>query len=259
MRHRLSLLTDEPQHTVQHLQGIGEALLREYKLTLWEGFVLTPLAVDAMYVNRKSGAPFIDTNMHCMADDSAEAETIGRLQSGRLGRIYWHLRGTGGIDICLSDSPAYALCYTLRAARVDGVEVWGVTKVRDAVRDAYARHLAIADKEEARTRLIAMLHSGEAPCTLQPHSEGEVLTEGELYCIARSGLRKRDSHHGAPLRMLLDIWADGNGLTKNQRVMVYMKQHPDADLIDVLRAQGFRHIPTDLRYRFGVPNGTKLY
>lgn len=258
MKHRLSFLTDDPQHTVQHLQAIGETLLREYKLRLWEGITLLPLAVDAMYVNRKSTTPFIDTNMHCISDDTSEADAIGHLQSGRLGRIYWHLRGTGGIDVSLSDSPFYALCYTIRAARINDEEVWGVTKVRDALLAAYAQYSGITDKEKARTCLIDMLHATDAPNTLLPRSVTEQ-PEGELYCIARSGLRKRDAHHGEPLRMLLDIWSESNGLTKNQRVAIYMKQHPEADIIEVLRTQGFRHIPTDLRYRFGIPHGTKLY
>lgn len=152
----------------------------------------------------------------------------------------------------------YALCYTIRAARIDGEEVWGVTKVRDTVLETYANSFTTELMDEARTRLIATLHAEDAPSTLQPRAEHEH-PEAELYCIARSGLRKRDTHHNAPLRILLDIWNDANGLSKNQRVTTYMKQHPEADILQVLRTQGFRYIPTELRYRYGIPNGTKLY
>lgn len=255
---KVSFLLEKPYETVQYLQTIGGALLKDYKLTLWEGYTLFPLSVDAMYVNRNSTAPFVDSNMHCESADDEDSNLLQHLQSNRPGRIYWHLRGIGGIDLCLSFGTNYALCYTIRAAVINDEEVWGVTKIRDTVSTAFSSHFGHDATDNLKGRIASYFHAENADIVLAPRKDCE-RTDGELYCIPRSGLRRRDANLKAPLRMLLDLWNENNGISKNQKMILYMEHHPEADLLAVLREQGFRHIPTDIRLRFGIPSGTKLY
>ena len=59
-------------------------------------------------MNRKAKHPYVDSNMHCMLDPKTDAE-IWQMQSGRFGQLYFHRKGLGGVDVCLSDSDHFAL------------------------------------------------------------------------------------------------------------------------------------------------------
>ena len=83
------------------LQHINELLLRDYYLSFGGYLTLIPKEVEIYYVNRKATPPFVDTNMQCMVDSKTNDE-IWKLQSGRFGQLYFHQKGSGGIDICLS-------------------------------------------------------------------------------------------------------------------------------------------------------------
>ena len=83
------------------LQGINELVLKCYCISFGGYLTLHPKDVEIYYVNRKATPSYVDTNMQCMVDPKTNDE-IWKLQSGRFGQLYFHQKGTGGIDVCLS-------------------------------------------------------------------------------------------------------------------------------------------------------------
>lgn len=87
------------------LQEMGGALINDYRLEAF-GVVLEPLWVEAYYYHRER---FPDENIHMRAK-----------QKNRFGQLYFHERGYGGLDICLSDSDDYYLSFLLKATLANG-------------------------------------------------------------------------------------------------------------------------------------------
>ena len=44
-----------------------------------------------------------------------------------------------------------------------------------------------------------------------------------------------------------------------QKVNLYMSYHPDADVLEVLRQNNFRYIPTEIKMRYHIDKKAKLY
>ena len=163
------------------LQHINELLLKEYGIMTGGYLTLIPKEVEIYYVNRKSTPPFVDTNMQCMVDPKTNDE-IWNLQSGRFGQLYFHQKGSGGIDVCLSDSRDYALCCTIRAAEVNGEECWSPLKVRNRLVEIICQHEGLADKQMVmdwvnRIHSLPMLHRRETS------QEGEFFHDSYLFKI----------------------------------------------------------------------------
>ena len=88
------------------LQEIGEFLINGCQIRVLDT-VIEPLWVEAYYFREDS---FPDLNTH-----SSDR------QRNRFGRLYFHRRGYGGVDLCLSDSDRWYLSFLLKAGLVDGV------------------------------------------------------------------------------------------------------------------------------------------
>lgn len=233
------------------LQHINELVLKNYCISAGGYLTLIPKDVEIYYVNRKAVPPYVDANMQCMTDPKTQEE-IWKLQSGRFGQLYFHKKGSGGIDICLSDSPDYALCCTVKAAEVNGEELWSSLKVRNRLVEIICQHENLSDKAEVmewmnRVHSLPMLHRRETP------------QEGEFYHLRRKGLRHRDKHVLLPLRSFMDLWNKGLNINHVQKLMIYLNQHPDADVLEVLREQQFRYIPSEIRIRYQLDKNVKLY
>lgn len=233
------------------LQHINELLLKEYGIMTGGYLTLIPKEVEIYYVNRKSTPPFVDTNMQCMVDPKTNDE-IWNLQSGRFGQLYFHQKGSGGIDVCLSDSQDYALCCTIRAAEVNGEECWSPLKVRNRLVEIICQHEGLADKQMVmdwvnRIHSLPMLHRREKS------------QEGEFFHLRRKNLRHRDKNVLLPLRSVMDLWNKGLAINNVQKLMIYLNVHPDADILQVLREHQFRHIPSEIRIRYKLDKKVKLY
>ena len=87
------------------LQEIGKKLITEYEIKIDETKI-EPLWVEAYYYNQES---FADCNSHL--DDK---------QKNRFGQLYFHNKGYGGFDICLSNSENFYLSFLLKATLIDG-------------------------------------------------------------------------------------------------------------------------------------------
>ena len=233
------------------LQHINELLLKDYYISTGGYLTLIPKEVELYYVNRKATPPFVDTNMQCMVDPKTNDE-IWKLQSGRFCQLYFHQIGSGGIDVCLSDSPDYALCCSIKAAEVNGEECWSSLKVRNRLVEIICQQEGLSDKQMVmdwvnRIHSLPMLHRRE-------NSQ-----EGEFYHLRRKNLRRRDKNVLLPLRSLMDLWNKGVAINNVQKLMIYLSQHPDADILQVLREHQFRYIPSEIRIRYKLDKKVKLY
>lgn len=230
------------------LQRINETLLRGYCLSVGGYMCIRPLEVEVYYVNEKSIPPFVDTNMHCMVDPKSD---IFRLQSARYGQLYYHLKGKGGIDVCLSDSASYALCCTIKSARIDGVDVWRASNVCRVVMERICEHECRGDEEAAVGR-VNDLHSVPVLALCD-----DPVTDGCVYHIRRN-LRRRDRNYSLPLHSFMDVWNRKMLLTSVERVNLYMKAHPAENVVDVMRREGFRFIPGEIRLKYGIKRSERL-
>ena len=233
------------------LQQINELVLRDYYISTGGYLTLIPKEVEIFYVNRTVTPSYVDTNMQCMIDPKTNDE-IWKLQSGRFGQLYFHLKGSGGIDICLSDNHDYALCCTIRAAEVNGEECWSPLKVRNRLVEIICQHEGLSDKQMVMNWLYN-IHS------LSMLYRREKSQEGECYHLRRKNLRHRDKNVLLPLRSVMDLWNKGLAINNVQKLMIYLNLHPDADILQVLRAHQFRYIPSEIRIRYKLDKKVKLY
>lgn len=233
------------------LQRINELVLSEYCISLGGYLTLFPKDVEIYYVNRHAVPPFVDANMQCMTDPKTNDE-IWKLQSGRFGQLYFHQKGAGGVDVCLSDDEGYALCCTIRAAVINGEEYWSPLKVRNRLVEIVCQQEGLSDKAEVigwmnRVHSLPMLRRRETPA------------EGDFYHLRRKNLRHRDKHVLMPLRSLMDLWNKGLAINNVQKLMIYLNLHPEANVLDVLREHQFRYIPLEIRIRYKLDKKVKLY
>lgn len=87
------------------LQNIGKVLITEYEIIV-DGIKIEPLWVEAYYYDQNK---FADCNTHL--DDK---------QKNRFGQLYFHNKGYGGFDICLSNSDEFYLSFLLKATLING-------------------------------------------------------------------------------------------------------------------------------------------
>lgn len=241
----------ESHNQLLMLQQINDLILRNYTLSLHGCLEIIPKEIEIYHVNKNANIPFVDTNMHCIEGFQIDEE-IWKLQSGRFGQLYFHQKGSGGIDICLSDSPDYALCCTLKSAEVNGEDLWGAQKVRNRLVEIVCREMKLETKEEVKNWMNRVN-------TLPLLRRREKRQEGDVYHIRRKGLKHRDKNVYFPLRSFMDLWNKGLAINSAQKLMIYMDKHPNADILDVLRQQNFRFIPSEIRIKYNIGKKVKLY
>lgn len=250
MKQLVQNLLSDSSNTVSCLQLINEALLKEYELHYGGYLSLQPLQVEIYYVNFQAQPPFVDTNMQCLSINSRIDPEIWQLQSNNFGKLYFHLRGHGGIDICLSDSEHYALCSTVKSARINGEDVWGQSKVCERIMQTVCEHENVSKKEE----IAYKINNSQ---DLQTLSRREKSEKGHVYHIKRK-LRRLDKNDSLLLHSFMDVWNKKLALTNMQRISVYMAAHPAENVLEVMREQGFHSIPVEARIRYGLSRKTHL-
>lgn len=255
MKKLLQNLLEAPNLPTTHLQTLNEAMLKDYKLSYGGFLEIYPKEVEIYYVNRKAHFPYVDSNMHCLLDPKTNEE-IRLIQSARFGSLYMHRKGLGGMDVCLSNSDDYALCCTIKAAVINGEEYWSQLKVRNAVLDAFCQHEGIEINLANRAKWITRLNERPSITFLSPREEP--LTD-YVYHLRRRGLRRRDKFVQLPLRSFIDLWNKGLQMNNVQKVNLYMAAHPNEDVLEVLRRNGFRYIPAEIKARYRIDKKVKLY
>lgn len=96
---------NKEEERVKILQDIGKVLITEYEIIV-DGIKIEPLWVEAYYYSQNK---FADCNTHL--DDK---------QKNRFGQLYFHNKGYGGFDICLSNSDEFYLSFLLKATLING-------------------------------------------------------------------------------------------------------------------------------------------
>lgn len=135
---------------------------------------------------------------------------------------------------------------------MNGEECWSPLKVRNRLVEIICQQEGLSDKQAVmdwvnRIYSLPMLHRRETP------------QEGEFYHLRRKNLRRRDKNVLLPLRSLMDLWNKGLAINNVQKLMIYLKLHPDADILQVLRDHQFRFIPSEIRIRYNLGKNVKLY
>ena len=96
--------TDE-KNIIEKLKEIEKKLIGEYVIEV-EGITIEPLWVEAYYFHKNV---FSDCNTH-----------LSEKQKNRFGQLYFHEKGRGGFDLCLSDSEDYYLSFLLKRTSING-------------------------------------------------------------------------------------------------------------------------------------------
>lgn len=253
MKQLVQNLLSDSRNAVSYLQQINEALLRDYEVHYDDYLSIQPLQVEIFYVNFHASPPFVDTNMQCIS--SADFRTaradpeIWQLQSDNFGKLYFHLRGRGGIDVCLSDSERYALCSTVKSARINGENIWGQSKVCEHVMQIIGGHENVSEKDEIARRING--------ADRQIISRRADPVTGPVYHVKRR-LRRMDRNNSLQLHSFMDVWNRKLPLTNMQRINIYMAAHPAENVLDVMRERGIRSIPTEVRIKYGISRATHL-
>lgn len=126
---------------IRILQEIGAKLINEYEIKV-EDLTIQPLWVEAYYYNPKK---FADCNTH-----------MNENQKGHFGQLYFHKKGYGGFDICLSDSEDYYLSFLLKATLINGVftkqtGVYEILKKTDTTKEKLEKEKNILIKTNANS------------------------------------------------------------------------------------------------------------
>lgn len=90
---------------IRILQTLGGKLINDYRIEAF-GATIEPLWVEAYYYDE---VRFPDCNTHRSSK-----------QKNRFGQLYFHERGYGGADICLSNSEDFYLSFLLKATLANG-------------------------------------------------------------------------------------------------------------------------------------------
>lgn len=237
------------------LQQINEALLKDYQLNISSGLQILPKEVEIYYVNRKAKHPYVDSNMHCMLDPKTDAE-IWQMQSGRFGQLYFHRKGLGGVDVCLSDSDHFALCCTIKAAEINGEECWSSLKVRNVILEKICAEEGVLPDVQNKQKMMNRMNEKKSLSVLAPR---EYPITGYVYHLHRRGLRRRDRNVLLPLRSFVDLWNKKLVMGNVQKLNLYMNAHPQANILEVLREHNFRYIPFEVKIRYNMDRKVKLY
>lgn len=252
MKQLVQRLLSDNINAVSYLQQINEVLLKEYELQYSDYLSILPLQVEIFYVNYQANPPFVDTNMQCISSVDHQPDLdIWNLQSARFGKLYFHLRGHSGIDICLSDNKQYALCSTVKSARINGEDVWGQSKVCERIMQIIGEHENVSEKEEIAYRINYSCSDSQ---TILPRVKQET---DHVYHIKRK-LRHIDKNNALLLHSFMDIWNKKLPLTNMQRINIYMAAHPTENALEVMRKQNFRSIPVEVRLKYGISRKTHL-
>lgn len=147
---------------IKKLREIGAKLIGEYVIEV-EGITIEPLWVEAYYFNKNV---FSDCNTH-----------LSEKQKNRFGQLYFHEKGRGGFDLCLSDSEDYYLSFLLKRTSING-EFVKQTEVKDVL-EKYGK-----TKEELEAATVVLVRK-------EPKKDAENDDENDdVKHTARIGLAK---------------------------------------------------------------------
>lgn len=205
----------------KRLQDINEKFLKEYFIQVKE-YTIEPLLVESYYRN---GCTFADSNVHG-----------SNKQKDRFGKLYFHEKGRGGVDICLSCGDYYfslLIKNSLVAEKGKPHEFYRQTKLYDALKDS-------KDLDE-----IVLKKRKNANDTIVFHT-------------IRKGLVKNDCFRNEPLASVIGFeLKDLNkqpyrfdlekGHTKEYLVSKYIEAHPGMFTESEFKVKFLDYIPKGIK------------
>jgi len=248
-----SLLSDG-KNAQHYLQKLNEFLLKDYKIVFRHYLSIIPLEVEIFYANFQSIPQFVDISMHCVSAKNGRilgTNEFWELQSNRFGKLYFHLKGAGGIDICLSDSKEYALCMTVKGALINGEEIIGRMKIAQCVIQVINENEKITDQND----MISLINNSNPE---QYIVKNDVSQAVDCVYHAKRKLPSYDKNASLLLHSFADVWDEKVSLTNSQRISLYMTAHPNEDIIAVMKEHQFRFIPTDVRLKYNISHKIHL-
>ena len=198
LKEKVNELKAATSETGRKLREIGDLLLTDFELDLGNGEILQPLRVEPYYF----GTVYCDSNTHGSEKQKG---------ADRFGKLYFHEKGRGGIDVCLSCGD-YCFSYLIKNSRI------GETCFKQI--DLYEKLAGRKDELEQRMVLREKEH-----------------VEQPVFHTYRVGLVKGPDSE--PLASLIEIerkgkdgktlysWQKGNG--KEWTITAYLLAHPQAD------------------------------
>lgn len=207
---RLEETTDK-ETQIDFLQKIAARLLNECVIKVGS-VTIEPLLVEAYYFNSKTG--FVDENTHG-----------SEKQKNNFGKLYFHEKGRGGVDICLSDGD-YCLSYLIKNALVTTP-----TAERKFCRQTYVKDALVANGLKGTT---------EYALYERAHKENRI-----VFYNVRKGLTKCNCYQNMPIaavtgfelknkenkRYVFDLEKkdkEAKESAKEILVIEYIKKHPNA-------------------------------
>ncbi len=106
--------SNKEKERVKILQDIGKLLLTEYIIQVGD-LTIKPLLVEAYYYHQ---GKFNDNNSHGFGDKKIDKKCREQL-SNNFNRFYFHEKGRGGVDVCLSKGD-YCLSFLIKVALING-------------------------------------------------------------------------------------------------------------------------------------------
>lgn len=108
--------SNKEKERVKILQDIGKLLLTEYIIQVGD-LTIKPLLVEAYYYHQ---GKFNDSNSHGFGDKKIDKECRKQLSNRfNFNRFYFHKKGRGGVDVCLSKGD-YCLSFLIKVALING-------------------------------------------------------------------------------------------------------------------------------------------
>ncbi len=160
---------------IEQLQEIEARLIREYVIKV-EGIMIEPLWVEAYYFNKNV---FSDCNTH-----------LSEKQKNRFGQLYFHEKGRGGFDICLSDSEDYYLSFLLKRTLING-EFVKQTEIEDVLKKYGKTKEELENVEEVLVRREAN-QNYKVRYTTRIGLEKPCYKEEELAAFSLEAIKKYD-------------------------------------------------------------------
>lgn len=193
---------DEKCVQVECLQKICDKFLNEYVVKV-DDYTIKPLWVEAYYRNDSN---FTDQNTHGVDK-----------QKNRFGKLYFHEKGRGGVDICLSCGSYYfSLLIKISLVSNEGGKspcIKKQTKLYNLLKPYKDLDESVLEKRKTEKEEV-------------------------VFHTVRKGLIKNDGYRNELLASVIDIHRKENGKTifswergygKEWTVAEYMHRHPEND------------------------------
>lgn len=146
---------NDKEAQIKILQKINKLLLTEYVIKIGD-VIIEPVLVEAYYYHK---GKFDDENTHGYGENSKDLE-CRRLQSNRFNQLYFHQKGRGGVDICLSKGE-YCLSFLIKNSLVSNGSsntFLTQTKLHDLMKELSAQ-MGLSLKElENKTNVLHKKH-----------------------------------------------------------------------------------------------------